>query len=141
MKRSAPLRRKTPLTRNRTKRIRPLRRKTMEPGLRRLVYLRANGRCDCCGAPLHPDAWDAHHRQLRARGGKDTLANLIALRHDHHMWAHEHPAEAKERGLMVSAYANPEDVPVLLHGTRWSLARDTWDLTHAPDVQNKKTGV
>lgn len=44
--------------------------------VRDAVHERAKGRCEGCGkiAPL-----ELHHRKYRSRGGKHTLANLVAL--------------------------------------------------------------
>lgn len=140
MKRSAPLVRRTPLergttplARSRTPRPRRLKRAPMDVGLRHQVYVRAGGRCDCCGTPLPGDAWDAHHRVTRSRGGKDSLENLLALAHHCHMrWHQRDMAEARQRGLMVNTNADPAAVPVR-RGERWYLPTGrTWTLTLDP---------
>lgn len=131
---NSPLAKKTPLKRSDwTMRSRKNKRPAMDPGLRNLVFLRAGGRCDCCGAPLDPDTWDAHHRKLRKQGGEDSLENLVALRHDHHMLVHAHRADAGARGLIVPPWEDPALVPVrrgngrlyLPAGRRWQLVTET----------------
>ena len=97
----------------------------MPTDLREAVRARARGRCDCCGAAL-PEVWDAHHRQLRSRGGQDTLENLVALIHEHHMYFHAHPDEATRKGLMVHSWEDPGKVPVLRHGDNWQLPGKNW---------------
>lgn len=134
MNRSQPLKRgSSGLARTRATKPKALKRPPMDPGLRQLVFIRAGGRCDCCGTPLDPIAWDAHHRQLRKRGGEDSLENLVALVHGHHMIVHQHPAEATERGLMVASWDDPAAVPVrrgdghlyLPAGRRWQRVEET----------------
>jgi len=132
VKRTTPLRGTTPLARSRAKRMRPLRRPAMDRSLRHQVYVRAVGRCEFCGVPLPGDAWDAHHRQLRSRGGPDSLPNLVALCRTHHRWVHEHPAAATAVGFMVPSWADPDTTPLHLHGRRWVLPGERYTLTDAP---------
>lgn len=92
----------------------------MPADVRAGVYARAQGMCDYCGAPLNPDAWDCHHRQLRSRGGKDTPENLVALHPGcHHDRVHAFPITATLAGFMVPSWADPADVPILRHGRTW----------------------
>lgn len=129
MKRSAPLRRKTPLPRGtralpraRTPRTRRLRRPGMDPGVRHTVYVRAGGRCDRCRVPLPGDRWECHHRMLRSRGGTDDPTNLLALCSTcHHEHVHGRVAEATRLGYLVPSWADPATTPVLRHGTTWQL--------------------
>lgn len=139
MKRTAPLKRGSDgLTRSRPFKTKRRKRPAMDPELRRLVFLRAGGRCDACGRPLPADGWEAHHRQLRSRAGADTLENLVALCRDCHVpYVHAHPAEATERGLMVSTYEDPANVPVrrgdgrlyMPDGRHWRRINDTGETT------------
>ena len=58
---------------------------------------------------------DWHHRRSRRIRDDHThcACNGIWLCHPCHMWAHAHVAEAREAGLIVSAYEeNPATVPV-----------------------------
>jgi len=88
---------------------------------------RAGGRCECCGAQLLGKV-DRHHRQRREVGG-DRLANILLLLPDHHHYWHEHPAEARARGLIVSSYSpDPATVVVLHHGRRPSLLNDAGEV-------------
>ncbi|WP_394367348.1 HNH endonuclease [Changpingibacter yushuensis] len=132
MKRSAPLTRKTPLTRRpwhpRRQRVhtatgRPAQ-TTIPTTVRKAVGERSSGSCDWCGKPLL--TFDAHHRQLRSRGGEHTAANLVALHRACHEHIHQHPGEATSRGFMVHSWETPEQVPVLLSDGRVCLPGNTW---------------
>lgn len=85
--------------------------------LRGLVYARSVGYCEKCGKQLG-ESWALHHRKLKSRGGKDEITNLLALHHECHNLAtdsvHNNPAEATEKGHMVSSWANPAECPVTL---------------------------
>jgi HNH endonuclease len=61
----------------------------VSPEIRRALYQRAGGRCECrmrvcshhapgtrCTHSLSGSSWEAHHRTA---GGPDTLSNLIAM--------------------------------------------------------------
>lgn len=122
-----PLTRKTPLRRSAPGRASRPRKQPFPTKLRDAIYERAGGLCDCCGQWMDPDAFDAHHRQLRSRGGKDTIGNLVALRHECHMLAHQHPMRATERGLMVPSWVNPATVPVRRYDGHLYLPHWTWD--------------
>ncbi|MGZ4170561.1 MAG: HNH endonuclease [Solirubrobacteraceae bacterium] len=52
--------------------------------LRQKVLVRADGRCERCGGV----ATDAHHVVARVDGGRDSLANLVALCSDCHQQEH-----------------------------------------------------
>ena len=124
----APLQRKTPLRRSAPGRAsRPRKSQTIPAKLRDAVYKRAGGQCDCCGQWISPEAFDCHHRQLRSRGGKNTTENLVALRHECHMWFHEHPRQATERGFMVPSWADPVDTPVRRFDGNLYLSRWAWE--------------
>ena len=81
------------------------------------VTTRAEGFCEamirgvCNGRPEH-----LHHRQLRSRGGGDTVENLTAVCHRCHDWIHRHPKESTALGLMVSRWADPAEVPMAHRG-------------------------
>ena len=67
---------------------------------------------------MHFDQFALHHRQLKSRGGKDTIQNLVALHHHCHNMGrdsvHNRPTEATRRGLMVNSWDDPLDIPVTL---------------------------
>lgn len=46
-------------------------------------------------------ALDAHHILRRSQGGKDAPENLRPLHRICHRYVHEHPEEARQRGLLV----------------------------------------
>jgi predicted restriction endonuclease len=95
-------------------------RSEIDPALRRQLHGRANGRCESCDQPLGA-LWEAHHRKLRSRGGQDSICNLLALcagnEGCHRKW-HARVRVATEHGFIVSAYADPASVPVLLRMQR-----------------------
>ena len=63
-----------------------------------------------------------HHRKLRSRGGKDEPENLLYIHHECHNLGtnsvHNRVALATEKGWIVSSWADPKEVPVVLHGGR-----------------------
>ncbi len=71
---------------------------------------RSDGRCEFPGC--REKATDFHHRQLRSQGGKNELANLLALDRAHHRWVHDNPAESYERGLLVKSWQDPREVEI-----------------------------
>lgn len=139
MKQGKPLQRKTPLRRRPWYyRPKPRAKRThaasgalkspsvvIDPELRQQVRERACGKCDWCNLVLG-DVFDAHHRKLRSRGGQDSLANLVALHHQCHMYIHEHVGEATARGFMVHSWENPSDIPVLAGDGNIYLPGDVW---------------
>ncbi len=46
--------------------------------VREAVVFRADGRCEICGVPC-VETGEAHHKDLRSRGGKWTMANILFL--------------------------------------------------------------
>ena len=83
--------------------------------LRTQLIERCKGYCEMCGASL-PEDWAMHHRQLKSRGGKDELSNLIAVHHGCHNLdtksIHLNPAWSAKFGFMVSAWQHPEQTPI-----------------------------
>ena len=107
------------------------------------VLARARGFCERCGVPSHDLA--LHHRKLKSRGGKDEVANLVAVCHKcHNLGTHSihlRPKEATEKGWMVSAYQNPEDVPVSIFGRNpVRLAQDGTYIEGEQDGNNHSNG-
>lgn len=124
MKRGGPLERRAPMPRSRagssrTTSSRRLRRPAMDGELRHAVWVRAGGHCDLCGVGLPSDRWEAHHRQLRSRGGPDSHANLACLCPFCHGWVHANPARATALGFMLPATSDPEAAPFMLRGWHW----------------------
>lgn len=100
--------------------------KTLRPEQRRLLFERTGGACEWCGRVLWEERFDAHHRQLRSRGGTWALSNLVAVHPECHTndagSIHMHPRLAKSRGFMVSAWADPRAIPVEVgHVLYWLL--------------------
>lgn len=92
---------------------------------------RSGGRCECCGDPLAGQV-ERHHR-VRRRDGGDRLANLLYLSPAHHAWWTRHPEQARVRGLIVSAWQDPGEVPVLLAGAAWRYLDDQGGTRPAPE--------
>lgn len=119
MKRGGRLRRKTPLRPVRTVRRQPtVARSAPAPdpiaASRPVVFERAQGRCERCGArrPEH-----AHHRQKR-RFGRHGPENLAALCRHCHTAVHDQPDEksrALAQGFVVYAFVDPAEQPM----ARW----------------------
>lgn len=89
--------------------------------IRDQLFERCSGYCEKCGQPLG-QTWASHHRKLRSQGGKDELANLVALHHFCHNTGrnsvHMQPRASYANGLMVRSHDNPGIVPLrLLDGT------------------------
>jgi 5-methylcytosine-specific restriction protein A len=85
---------------------------------RRLVKTRDKGRCLRCGSPTRNGEW--HHRRSRRVTGphRHHPCNGVWLCHTCHTWAHKHPDEARNEGLIVSQFIeDPGTIPVLTwHG-------------------------
>ena len=88
----------------------------MDKAIRQLVWERSKGFCEHCSKPLDEEAWDFHHRKLRKHGGKDSPENALALDHHCHLIkVHGHPVESRNKGWIVSSYAEPREQFVLLY--------------------------
>ncbi len=61
---------------------------TVTPKLRAAVRARDRGRCVVPGC-THLRFIDLHHQEPRARGGRNTLTNLLSLCTRHHRLVHE----------------------------------------------------
>ena len=85
--------------------------------MRALVYARSTGYCEKCGSQLGEN-WALHHRKLKSRGGKDEVANFIALHHGcHNLYTesvHLNPADAERKGYMVPSWQDPTECPLTL---------------------------
>jgi 5-methylcytosine-specific restriction endonuclease McrA len=80
-----------------------------------LVEQRAGGYCEVCGLPAQ-EGMALHHRKLKSRGGKDTVANLIRVHHGCHNLntdsVHSNPNWAEHKGYMVASWQDPEEAPM-----------------------------
>lgn len=80
------------------------------------VKARSGDMCERCSSPRN---LSTHHRKLRKHGGTDDVWNLVRLCDVggcHDKQVHQQPARAREEGWLVSAYADPATVPVLMGG-------------------------
>ena len=131
MKRSPLPRRRTPLPRGSALRgLSVIRRARLhhDPvwgAVKATVWTRSLGRCEACGLHLDPSTWSAHHRKLRSRGGRDSVANTLALCPEDHVLApyavHRDVAAATHDGYIVSGSDDPATVPVRLYNGVWVL--------------------
>jgi hypothetical protein len=87
----------------------------MDKQVAETVLNRAKGYCERCGKPAD---LALHHRKLKSRGGKDTVANLVAVCHPCHNLGtdsiHLNPQKATLKGWMIPTYAVIEDYPLHL---------------------------
>lgn len=110
--------------------------KGVTPETKAVVLARCGGRCEACGRPLNGRA-DFHHRQRR-REGRHGPSNVVALHPSCHTVAveavHQRPTWAKERGLIVSSWADPAyEVLVLPDGRRVRLDDELASYQPPPD--------
>ena len=68
------------------------------------VFARDDYTCQWCREP--GGALDPHHRFRRGQGGKDEPRFLVSVHVLCHSYIHDHPAEAKRRGFLVSDEAD-----------------------------------
>lgn len=111
---------------------------------RPLVRARSGGMCEtrlpgaCLGR-----ATNMHHRKNRSQGGRWAASNLLDLCGSGTTGCHGvltdpqgHRAEYEAAGWIVPGYADPDEVPVLIHnattGHDWVLLNDKGDLEFAP---------
>lgn len=92
------------------------------------LNLRSGSRCECCGGRLYAGNIERHHR-IRRRDGGDRLSNLLIIRRTCHQYWTEHPALARDRGIILLTTDDPETVPVLWRGREWSLLDDDGNRT------------
>jgi len=94
------------------------------------MVTRCGGHCERCGWPL-PLSWVRHHRKLRKHGGRDELANLVALcdrpcHNLHRSSVHANPTTSLAEGFLVSQFGDPASTPLLLHRRRPVLLGETY---------------
>ena len=86
----------------------------MDQKIVKLVKERAGGYCEVCGG-VREESMALHHRKLKSRGGKDTVANLIWIHHGCHNLKtdsiHLNPEKSEQKGWMVSSWQEPEETP------------------------------
>lgn len=89
------------------------------------LWQRCEGYCESCGMPLRLEQFARHHRLLRSHGGKDELANLVALHHYCHNVSpgsvHQEPTAAYRVGLLVRSAQDPAEIPLRLPDGSWAL--------------------
>lgn len=95
---------------------------SFDADVRQLVTMRARGCCELCGG----GAAEFHHRAGRRMGGTSNpsiglASNCILLCSGCHRRSELNRAEAKERGVIVSQWAEPCEIPVKLYRRGWVL--------------------
>jgi len=92
-----------------------------------IVEARAGYYRETCGLPAL-ESMALHHRKLKSRGGKDSVANLIRVHHECHNLGtdsiHKNPAVATEKGWMVSSWSGPETEPFLQPDGKWVILKN-----------------
>lgn len=122
--RGGQLERKSPMPQQSAKKR--AERRTWEQ-FRKDVYARAEGVCDMCATWINWDDYECHHRRLRGQGGRNEMANLVALhKFPCHARAHDNRAWAKEKGFIVHRPDKPTETPVLRHLRSRQLPGETW---------------
>lgn len=105
---------------------------------RHRIGARNNGRCEICDK--RPST-DVHHRQPRGMGGAtrknahivNSPANALALCRKCHEWVERNRDEAREKGYLISRYANPLEQPVMyptLFGRQWVILTLDYTVRH-----------
>jgi hypothetical protein len=90
------------------------------PAVKEALKGRAGGSCEmqlpgCLGRgtdPSHRIGTKAGGRKGEAKERHNRLSNVVWACRACHDWCHARPAEAKDAGLMLEEWQNPEDVPV-----------------------------
>jgi hypothetical protein len=97
----------------------------------RSAVVKRDKNCVKCGRAVD-NSCAVHHRKLRSQGGKDAMSNLIALCHPCHNLGtesvHLNPKKSGANGWIVKSHQEPQEVPVLYHGS-WVLLDDSGEIT------------
>lgn len=94
------------------------------------LYLRCEGLCEGCGAPLRGERGPGlgnhavHHRRARGAGGTkrpetNGVEALLMLNRDCHDWVELNRGWAYDHGFLVHQTAMPAAQPVWLYGIPW----------------------
>lgn len=65
------------------------------------TFARDEYTCQWCRRP--GGRLDPHHRLRRSQGGKDDSFYMVSVHRVCHSFIHDHPADAKRRGFLVSS--------------------------------------
>lgn len=90
---------------------------SFSPEVKQLILKRTAGRCDRCG--LRADNGQFHHRKPRRAGGTSDPAvglpsNGLLLHPSCHDYVERKRKVAAELGFLLSAFQQPDEVPVYL---------------------------
>ena len=88
----------------------------MDKKIVEIVVDRAGGYCEKCGR-IATESMALHHRKLKSRGGKDSVANLMWVHHECHNLGtqsiHANPSYAADKGWMVGSWQDPTECPLV----------------------------
>lgn len=86
----------------------------MDKEIVEIVQERAGSYCEVCGG-VTEESMALHHRKLKSRGGKDSVANLIWIHHGCHNLKtdsiHLNPEMAERKGWIIASWQEPEETP------------------------------
>jgi len=96
--------------------------------VRALVFERAHGVCEQCGATYPTAQYQYHHRRPRGMGGSkatDTngAANCVLVCQQCHQFIESYRHEFLERGWLVAQGHKPAETPIWRH-KQWVLLDD-----------------
>jgi 5-methylcytosine-specific restriction endonuclease McrA len=78
------------------------------------VKERAGDFCEVCGKGAEI-SMAFHHRKLKSRGGKDSVANVIRIHHKCHNLStksiHLNPDASEQKGWIVGSWQEPHEAP------------------------------
>ena len=97
------------------------------------VTARSQGVCELqVPGPCTRQATDMHHRQRRREHRDHRPVNLAHACRRCHRVTHDRPELARAFGWIVSAFAVPDEAPMMLRGDRWVLLGDGYTDTEPP---------
>jgi hypothetical protein len=87
----------------RVKEPRPLRSRPnpVDARAKQQTFARDDYLCQWCRVP--GGHLDPHHRLRRSQGGRDVELHMVSVHRLCHSYIHDHPAEAAERGFLVTS--------------------------------------
>ena len=97
-----------------------------------MVFARAVGRCERCGAGFQ---LSYHHRKKRSQGGEWDCSNIVLLcghgTAGCHGFVEHNPNKAEAEGWHVRPWDDPEEVPIKLNRSAWFYLLPDGDVSEA----------
>jgi hypothetical protein len=101
---------------------------------KRLVFARAGGRCERCGAGI---TLSYHHRKKRSQGGDWTPDNIVLVCGSGttgcHGWIEHNPAKAEKEGFHVRPWEEPDEIAVKILRQNWQLLLDNGEVSEGDE--------